>query len=447
MTTDKKWEEMTWQEKREERFKRWLNPPMVKFVSPEAEKLYKQRVTRLIKAIKLEEPDRVPVMLPTGNFPAYYYGSNFYEMMYDYEAMKKAWIKFMDDFGDMDMYATHFITSGKIAEAVQSRVVKLPGLGLPQDASMNQICEGEYMMADEYDYIILDPSDYYTRVTLPRTAGLFESFKKLPPLRSLQGMQGSGWVMALADPDIRKTFQTLMDLADEQNKYTAAMRSIAVTAVSRGYPSFRGIGLMAGAPFDHFADLLRGTRGIVLDMFRQPKKLHEAMEHQLQLSLMSIKNAPMTVGPVCFIALHKGDDTFMSDKQFEEFYWPGLQKIMLAMIEEGLVPMPFAEGRYTRRLKQITDLPKSGTIWWFDQTDMAEAKKILGNIACIVGNVPTSVVKTAPAAQVKENCRQLIETCAPGGGYILAGGASIDKGKFENLKAMMEAAYEYGVYK
>ena len=54
---------------------------------------------------------------------------------------------------------------------------------------------------------------------------------------------------------------------------------------------------------------------------------------------------------------------------------------------------------------------------------------------------------TGTSDQVKENCRKLIETCAPGGGYILAGGAHIDKGDIANLKAMMEAAYEYGVYK
>ncbi len=137
----------------------------------------------------------------------------------------------------------------------------------------------------------------------------------------------------------------------------------------------------------------------------------------------------------------------MSNKQFEEFYWPGLRAIFMAMIDEGLVPFPFAEGKYTRRLKQITDTPKSGVVWWFDQTDMAEAKKYLGNVSCIVGNVPTSIVKTGTVDQVKEACRKLIETCAPGGGYILAGGASIDKGKMENLKAMQESASEYGVYK
>jgi uroporphyrinogen-III decarboxylase len=180
----------------------------------------------------------------------------------------------------------------------------------------------------------------------------------------------------------------------------------------------------------------------------QPDKLLEAIDIQLNLTInTTIKNFPMTNCPICMMPLHKGDDAFMSDKQFEKFYWPSLRKLFLAMIEEGLVPFPFAEGRYNNRLTQITDTPKSSVVWYFDQTDMAQAKKFLGNVSCIVGNVPASIVMTGTAKQVKDNCRQLIEICAPGGGYILAGGASIDKGNIENLRAMMEAAYEYGTYK
>jgi hypothetical protein len=351
----------------------------------------------------------------------------------------------MDDFGDMDTFSgPSLIPSGKISDALNSKVALYPGHGLPLTASMNQVVEGEYMNADEYDLFLMDPSDYHFRVMSPRTTGLLESFKKLPPLGFLQG---AAWVAALADPDIRKTFQTLMGLAGEYKKWQTATREIREIVVSRGYPSFRG-GVMAGAPFDHFADLLRGTRGISLDLRRQPEKLHEAMERWLNISIETqIKNFPMTACPVCMMPLHKGDDTFMSDKQFEVFYWPYLRRLFMAMVEEGLVPMPFAEGRYNNRLKQIADTPKSSVVWYFDQTDMAQAKKILGNVSCIVGNVPTSVVITARPELVKETCRKLIETCAPGGGYILAGGASIDKGNIPNLKAMMAAAYEYGVYK
>ena len=186
----------------------------------------------------------------------------------------------------------------------------------------------------------------------------------------------------------------------------------------------------------------------LVGLLANPEIRHIFHDVQLKLTInTAIKNFPMTNCPVCMMPLHKGDDTFMSDKQFETFYWPSLRKVFLALIEEGLVPMPFAEGRYNSRLKLIADTPKSGVIWYFDQTDMAEAKKILGNICCIVGNVPSSIVMTGTRQQVKENCRKLIETCAPGGGYILAGGARIDTGDIENLRAMREAAYEYGTYK
>jgi hypothetical protein len=70
------------------------------------------------------------------------------------------------------------------------------------------------------------------------------------------------------------------------------------------------------------------------------------------------------------------------------------------------VPIPFAEGRYNKRLKFIGDTPKSAVVWYFDQTDMAEAK-VLGNSCCIMGNnlhgddqLPQSV------------CRKLIADCA-----------------------------------
>ena len=107
MNSEKKGEEMTWQQKREERFKRWLSPD-VKFKTPQAEKLYKERVTRFIKAIKLEEPDRVPVILPASNIPAYFAGANLKTVMYDYDELRRAWLKFLREF-DSDTFLGHFL--------------------------------------------------------------------------------------------------------------------------------------------------------------------------------------------------------------------------------------------------------------------------------------------------------------------------------------------------
>jgi len=445
METEKKWKDLTWQEKREERFKRWLNPVDVNFKNSEAEKVYKERVNRFIKAIKMEEPDRVPVMLPTGTYPAYYAGVDFRTIIYDRNELIRAWIKFMDDFGDMDMFqGPGLVPCGQVSEVLDPRISVWPGHGLPDDATMNEVIEGEYMKADEYDAMLRDPSDYNMRVMLPRTHGLFESFRKLPPLRSIMG---TTWVALMGDPEIRRTFQTLIGLADDFKQWQSTQKEIADEIETRGYPSFHHNFPMIGSAYDYFADLNRGTRGISMDMNRQPQKLLEAMERISDIYVSMIKDYPMTPCPVVLMPLHKGDDTFMSEKQFEKFYWPTLRKLFMAMINEGFVPMPFAEGKFNIRLKQIADTPKSAVVWYFDQTDMAQAKKVLGDICCIMGNVPTSIVIKGTRKQVKENCRKLIETCAPGGGYILSGGASIDNGKFENLKAMMEAAYDYGTYK
>jgi len=54
---------------------------------------------------------------------------------------------------------------------------------------------------------------------------------------------------------------------------------------------------------------------------------------------------------------------------------------------------------------------------------------------------------TGTPEEVKKRCRELIKTCAPGGGYILTASAFMDYGNPENLRAMMAAAKEYGVYK
>jgi uroporphyrinogen-III decarboxylase len=183
-------------------------------------------------------------------------------------------------------------------------------------------------------------------------------------------------------------------------------------------------------------------------MFRQPENLQEAMEILTQMNIdCGLQMANASGIPMVFFALHKGDDTFMSDKQYEEFYWPTFRKVIMGLIDEGCVPYLFAEGRYTNRLKTIKDLPRGKVVWYFDQTDMLKAKELLGDVACIAGNVPASLLRTGTPRAVKEYCRKLIEVCGEGGGFILTGGASIDKGDSDNLRAMMESAEEDGVYK
>jgi uroporphyrinogen-III decarboxylase len=383
-------------------------------------------------------------MTPAGFFPAFYAGYNLKTVMYDYDRLKEAWLKFLHDF-ELDLFpGPGLVISAKQLEMVGHKLHQWPGNGVPDDMSMYQFVEDEYMKPDEYDAFISDPTDYLLRTFLPRTNGALAGLSKLAPLTPLTSIPVF-YLNRFGDPDVRAAIQTMLDVAEEGAKWQSVVREVGVTALQAGVPTI--MGGMSGAPFDLIGDAMRGTTPIMLDMFKRPDKLLEAMERITPIVIKeTVEAADVSNSPVILMPLHKGPDGFMSNKQFETFYWPTLKKVMMGLIDEGLVPMPFAEGDYGPRLEIIRDMPQGKVIWLFETMDMAKAKKVLGDNACIAGNLPVSVLVTGTPAQVKERCRRLIETCAGGGGYILTGSASMNNGNPDNLRAMMEAVKEYGVY-
>ena len=61
--------------------------------------------------------------------------------------------------------------------------------------------------------------------------------------------------------------------------------------------------------------------------------------------------------------------------------------------------------------------------------------------------MPASLLAPASPGEVKDHSRKIIELCKEGGGFILAAGTnSVEGANIDNLRAMVEAAAEYGVY-
>ena len=130
------WNSLTPEQKRAERLRKWMEPPVTDFASPEAAAGYKARVTRLYKAINLEVPDRVPVTLPVGSFPLYHAGMTLKQGMYDNEGAAAAYRKFFQEFDIGDTASgAGMIMSGKASEILDSVSQRWPGHGLPDDAS------------------------------------------------------------------------------------------------------------------------------------------------------------------------------------------------------------------------------------------------------------------------------------------------------------------------
>jgi hypothetical protein len=441
----KEWSELSPAEKREERFKRWTSPTGVNFANSQAAQVYKERTTRLTRALQLKEPDRVPVFLPAGFFAASYAGTNLHTVMYDYAELKRAWLKFLNEFEADTFMGPGLVPPGRALDITDYKLYRWPGHGLGTDVLSYQAVEGEYMKASEYDILINDPTDFWLRIFMPRIFGAFDGFRKIPSLMNFQEIATMGFV-PFGFPDVQASFQALLEAGRESAKWFQVVMEVGAASMAAGVPGMAG-GL-AKAPFDTLGDTLRGTQGIMMDMFQRPDKVQAAMERLTPLVISSaISAANLSNTPMIFFPLHKGADSFMSVKQFETFYWPTLKKVCMALVDDGVLPVLFAEGAYNKRLEVIQDLPKGSVAWYFDQTDIIRAKKLIGDKYCIIGNVPTSLMMTGSPQNVREHCRKLIEICGKGGGYILAGGANIDKGNPENLRAMTAAAKEYGAYK
>lgn len=443
---EKQWSELTKEEKREQRTRDYIDPAGVKFRDAKAETLYRERVNRQMAASMCREPDRVPVSLPLGGYPAYYAGYDFKKVMYDYRAAREAWTRFMWDFyEDMDSYGAGLVFSGKVFDILDYKQYSWPGHGLGDNATTYQFNETQYMAADEYDRFIDDPGDFGFRVLTPRTIGAAEAWQHFPHLTDLNGMPMVP-VFPFIRADVREAFRKFIAAGEELERQQREMMIFARESLEAGF--LAGRGGMGSAPFDLIADNLRGTSGIALDMYRQPEKLLEAIDLVTEIhATRLVESVNAMNGFSVGFPLHKGDDVFMSRKQFEKFYWPGLKKVVDALIEEGIMVSLFAEGSYNQRLDYIGDFPKGWVTWMFDKTDMAAAKKAIGDRCCISGNVPASLMVTGTPRDVKENCRRLIEICAPGGGYVLSGGCSATETKNpDNFRVFMEAAVEYGTY-
>lgn len=439
-------QQLSAEEKRNQRLDNWLNPK-VQFANSDAETSYRKRATRIIKALNVEIPDRVPVFTGVlGSMPAYKYGLDYKTVSYDYETLSKTWERFNEEHAiELDsFFVPGVIFPSRVLEIIGYRLYNWPGHGVPDNARGFQYVEGEYMKADEYDAFLNDPSDFWLRKYLPRIADVFAPFEAMKPLTHIVELPMTDFA-SLALPDVQASLQVLIDAGKEYGRYVQATRPFAGKAMSSGYPLISSS--FCKAPFDTLGDTLRGTKGVMMDMYRRPDKVLAAIDRITTLTIQTtIRAAEKAKSIMITFPLHKGADGWMNQKQFDTFYWPSLKKVINALNDEGFIVQLFAEGKFDSRFDSVNEFRKGFVTWRLDQSDMTLAKKTLGQSCCIWGNLPSSLLVTGTPEQVKERCRQLIETCAPGGGYILTAGASADETKLENLKAMVQAATEYGMY-
>jgi hypothetical protein len=430
-------------QKQNQRFDMWLSGESIPFTDDNATAAYRERVTLIKDAIQLKKPSsRIPICPSAGFFPVQYAGVSMYDAMYDYEVLTRAWEKYCHDFTPDAYNAPTTIVPGKPLEILDFQLCKWPGQGVSKQQEY-QYVEKEYMKADEYQDLIDDPTGYFMNTYFPRIFGSLKPLEKMPlfpPVNEIPCIPPT--LIPFGTEGIQRAFQSLMEAGQETIRWITAVRRLNGSIMGKGYPAFSGG--FTKAPFDVIGDTLRGTTGIMLDIYRHPDALIEACERITPFMVKSgVASCKATGHIMPFIPLHKGADGFMSDEQFQTFYWPTLRKLIIGLVNEGCVPQLFAEGGYNQRLETICDIPKGKTVWWFDLTDMERAKKTVGQMACIAGNVPLSLLCTATTDDVKAYCKNLMDVAGRDGGFIFSTGAGMQGAKTENVKAMIDFAKRY----
>lgn len=382
--------------------------------------LYEERLGRYQAAIALEPTDRIPIAPGTNNFAENYLGNNNQETIYDPDKWLQSELAFCNDFPEFDVLRNNRLYA-PVYDAVDLRSYQLPGRELSPNIQF-QFLEAEYMLADEYDLLIASPQNFLFERFLPRVLG---ELKQKGTIRSYLAFLKAGMLSAQAAQIMRNRSLTLQ--------------------TQRGMPQpvmgqFR-------APFDALADGLRGLTASLMDCYKRPAKVLAACEVLVdEMVNMALAGAdPLKRYPI-FVPTHKA--IFMSPDQFDKFYWPSFQQVCVKLIDAGYSIRAYLEGDWTPYWKRMLELPKGKVLCDIDnQSDIQQAKKDIGHHQCICGGVHDSQFIIGTPEEMRTHVKHLCETVGQGGGYMIGGGCHLPyAAKRENVRAMVDAVMEYGVY-
>lgn len=412
----------------------------------DAQQLFQEREKRIQDAVALKKPDRVPIACLWDFFPAKWKGVPVRDVMYDHQLMFDTQVECMQHYAP-DTVDNPFPLRGfgALLDALDFQHLRWAGHGVGDNSSY-QFVELEVMKPDEYDHFLSDTTDFMIRRFWPRVYKALAPLETLPPLNQVisyfWGIHNAAFLLSPEMESVRSALIEAGKASAETLKW-AAVYGKKMTEL--GFPS--SYGGFSQVPFDTLGDFFRGTKGIMVDLYRRPDKIVAACEKLLPIMIeTAIASTKRTGVPRVFIPLHKGLDNFMSPQQFDRFYWPHMKELLLAFIREGITPWVLVEGVCNTRLDAFRDVPPGKVIYHFESTDMLLAKDMMRDRCCIRGNVPMSILTVGNPEEVKDYCKKLIDVCGADGGFIMDAAAPLSDARPENVQAMFDFTKEYGVY-
>ena len=401
------------------------------------------RHARIQTAVALQEPDRVPFFPNFNNYYPLMHGVTCEACMKDpstlTDAVRKTALELEPDL--MVMPATYPIQA---LESAGFNAGRWPGeyWGISENAPY-QYVDRQYLDDDHYDEFIADPTRYILTKLLPQKYKNYGGLALLTPYNLCHHVIYSQACWGL--PPVKETLLAMIETGEHCLANLEANMKLNAMVEDMGFIPFGHCAAMC--PFDEFADHVRGLLETCMDCIEEPERLHAALDIWSDtINAEAMASAIRSGSKYLFIPLHCGTDVFMSVDNFAEFYWPGLKDLIMRAIGAGMTPTVFCEGKFDSHLEQLRDVPEGKVIYVFEDVDFANAKKVLGDVACIGGGMPTDYLMHGTPERVVEATKRILDVMAPGGGFIFSNSSAMDQVKPENLMAWKETVFEHGRY-
>jgi len=379
---------------------------------------------RLEKAWNLEEADRVPVSPVNCYIIPYLAGISIREMFLEPDKLVEATAKVYDMLGGWD--------------DIDPNITTLNHLSMFGRSGWDQATL-DWRLWDEF----------------PPEGNLPSLYEK-PIIEDYDDVMERGFAPILynknAGPDIFK--RRIDDFLYYEFEYPKVY-----AAAWRRYVEEYEIPLLMGGRACHPLDMLQYYRGITnltRDLFERPDKVKEICEWFIEYEATLAMRDAMIMGAgevpgAEIIFFVNGGPPGMPPRIYDEFFWPSAKKMIDIFVKRGFKVRCHWDNDLTPYLGTIEDmatgLPKGKLMLDLEKTDMKKAKEVLGDTICLYGNVPSAMLCYGTVEDVDAYCKQLIEDCAPGGGFVLGTECETPwNAKPENVKAIGDAARKYGWY-
>jgi len=368
------------------------------------------------------------------------------EAVYDYEKFAESMTKYLLEYEpDAALGGITIPGQGQILELFKPKNVVWPGApdGRISKNSTQQFIEYAVLKEEDMELFMQDYTGWLLTKGFPAVSGLLEPLAGWDFARQKLDMHSDGLMRMLSTPASREMVQTIWKISDMQNELRQKIAEFNRKIIDLGFPVVTGG--RAYVPFDSYSDFYRGTLDTMMDMYEHPDVILRFIDRDIEYVLEYItEQAKIAPGKWVFMPLHKGMDTFLTDRQYNDYYWKYLQRMINHIIDVGMVPYIYTEGPYNSRLKYLRDVPKGKVVYSFEEVDPILVKQQLGDTACIMGVFPIYLLHYGTKQQVIDEVKRLLDILAPGGGYIFSTGAGYDQAKPENVDAMFNTVKTYG---